>query len=139
MLSTAAEARLVEHLVGILKNRGAENEPPPRILNVGAGHNPSIEQQLAAAGCRFVCDRADVEPCQIDHPFVDRCFHCAVEDMSPVPSEVYGAAFANFVDEISARPAAGKAVALKDRFKFKTEMDDEARRNMFRHLQVTAA
>jgi GST-like protein len=43
------------------------------------------------------------------------------------------------VDEISARPAAAKAVALKDRFKFKTEMDDEARRNMFRHLQVTAA
>jgi GST-like protein len=43
------------------------------------------------------------------------------------------------VDEISARPAAAKAVALKDRFKFKTEMDDEARRNMFRHLHVTAA
>ncbi len=43
------------------------------------------------------------------------------------------------VDEISARPAAAKAVALKDRFKFKTELDDEARRNMFRHLHVTAA
>jgi GST-like protein len=43
------------------------------------------------------------------------------------------------VDEISARPAAAKAVALKNRFKFKTEMDDEARRNMFRHLHVTAA
>jgi GST-like protein len=40
------------------------------------------------------------------------------------------------VDEISARPAAAKAVALKDSFKFKTEMDDEARRNMFRHLQA---
>ena len=43
------------------------------------------------------------------------------------------------VDEISARPAAAKAVALKDKHKFKTEMDDEARRNMFRHLHVTAA
>jgi GST-like protein len=42
------------------------------------------------------------------------------------------------VDEISARPAATRAIALKDRFKFKTEMDDEARRNMFRHLQVAA-
>ncbi len=30
-------------------------------------------------------------------------------------------------DEISARPAAAKAVALKDKFKWKTEMDDEAR------------
>ena len=43
------------------------------------------------------------------------------------------------VDEISARPAAAKAIALKDNFKFKAEMDDEARRNMFRHLEVKAA
>jgi GST-like protein len=28
---------------------------------------------------------------------------------------------------------------LKDKFKFKAEMDDEARRNMFRHLAVKAA
>ena len=35
------------------------------------------------------------------------------------------------VDEISARPAAQKAVALKDRHKFKTEMDEEARRALF--------
>ena len=38
------------------------------------------------------------------------------------------------VDEISARPAAQRAVALKDKHKFKAEMDDEARRAMFRHL-----
>ena len=40
------------------------------------------------------------------------------------------------VDEISARPAAQRAVALKDKHKFKTEMDDEARRAMFGHLSV---
>lgn len=40
------------------------------------------------------------------------------------------------VDEIEAKPAAQTAVSLKDRFTFKAEMDDEARRNMFRHLQV---
>jgi GST-like protein len=34
-------------------------------------------------------------------------------------------------DEISARPAAKRAEALKDRHAFKTEMDDEARRHMF--------
>lgn len=38
------------------------------------------------------------------------------------------------VDEIEAKPAAKAAVALKDKFTWKTEMDDEARRNMFRHL-----
>jgi len=35
------------------------------------------------------------------------------------------------VDEISARPAAARAIALKDRHAFKTEMDEEARRNLF--------
>jgi GSH-dependent disulfide-bond oxidoreductase len=39
------------------------------------------------------------------------------------------------VDEIEAKPAAQTALALKDKFTFKAEMDDEARRNMFRHLQ----
>ncbi|SEC23265.1 GST-like protein [Rhizobiales bacterium GAS191] len=34
-------------------------------------------------------------------------------------------------DEISARPAAERARALKEKFAFKTEMDDEARRHMF--------
>lgn len=38
------------------------------------------------------------------------------------------------VDEISARPAAKIANALKDRHAFKAEMDDEARKAMFRHL-----
>jgi GSH-dependent disulfide-bond oxidoreductase len=38
-------------------------------------------------------------------------------------------------DEIAARPAAQRAVALKDRFPFKTgAMDEEARRHMFKHL-----
>jgi GSH-dependent disulfide-bond oxidoreductase len=43
------------------------------------------------------------------------------------------------VDEISARPAAARAVALKDRHTFKAEMDDEARRHMFKHLQRQAS
>jgi GST-like protein len=35
------------------------------------------------------------------------------------------------VDEINARPAAARALALKDRHSFKTELDDEARRHLF--------
>jgi GSH-dependent disulfide-bond oxidoreductase len=42
-------------------------------------------------------------------------------------------------DEINARPAAQRALALKERFAFKAEMDEEARRNMFRHLATTPA
>jgi GST-like protein len=37
-------------------------------------------------------------------------------------------------DEISARPAALRASAIKDRHSFKAEFDAEARRHMFRHI-----
>ncbi len=37
-------------------------------------------------------------------------------------------------DAISARPAAQRVAAYKDRYTFKAEMDDEARRAMFPHL-----
>ena len=39
------------------------------------------------------------------------------------------------LDEISARPAAQRALALKDKHAFKTEMDDTARIAMFPHLR----
>jgi GST-like protein len=42
-------------------------------------------------------------------------------------------------EEVSARPAAARAVALKDKHKFKAEMDDEARSHMFKHLAAGAA
>ena len=43
------------------------------------------------------------------------------------------------LDEVSARPAAQRAEALKDKHAFKTEMDEEARRHMFRHLATQAS
>ena len=43
------------------------------------------------------------------------------------------------VDEISARPAAQRALTLKEKHKFKTEMDEEARRAMFPHLAEKVA
>ena len=43
------------------------------------------------------------------------------------------------IDEINARPAAARALALKDKFTFKTELDDEARRNLFPHMAQAAA
>jgi len=43
------------------------------------------------------------------------------------------------VDEINARPAAQKAGTLKDRHKFKTEMDQEALHAMFPHLKEKVA
>ena len=43
------------------------------------------------------------------------------------------------VDEISARPAAQRAVALKDKHQFKTEMDSEAIKAMFPHMKEKVA
>jgi GSH-dependent disulfide-bond oxidoreductase len=43
------------------------------------------------------------------------------------------------VDEITARPAAARAIALKDKHKFKTEFDEEAKRAMFRHMHEKVA
>jgi GST-like protein len=43
------------------------------------------------------------------------------------------------VDEISARPAAARANAMKDKVKFKTEFDEEARKAMFKHQDVKVA
>jgi GSH-dependent disulfide-bond oxidoreductase len=43
------------------------------------------------------------------------------------------------LDTINARPAAARVNALRERFAFKAEMDDEARRHMFKHLEGEAA
>jgi GST-like protein len=62
--------------------------------------------------------------------------------MPTVLGEEYWAKFPNLkrlVDEIGARPAAGRAVALREKHKFKTEMDEEARQAMFRHLTEKVA
>lgn len=40
------------------------------------------------------------------------------------------------VDEIGARPAAQRSLALKDKFTFKTETDAEARRHIFKHIKA---
>ena len=56
--------------------------------------------------------------------------------------ENYWAKFPNLkrlIDEISARPAAARANAIKDKHKFKTDFDDEARKAMFRHMDVKVA
>ena len=59
--------------------------------------------------------------------------------MPTVLGDEYWAKFPNLKRLVSARPAAARAVALRDRHKFKTEMDEEARRAMFRHLTEKVA
>ena len=42
-------------------------------------------------------------------------------------------------DEVMDRPAAARAMALKDKFVFKAEMDEDARKHNFKHLSIPAA
>jgi GST-like protein len=62
-----------------------------------------------------------------------------------VPNVLGEGAWAKFpnvkrlIDEINARPATARANALKDKHKFKTEFDDEAKKAMFRHLSEKVA
>ena len=41
------------------------------------------------------------------------------------------------LDEINARPAVGRVDALREKHAFKAEMDEEARRHMFKHMATT--
>ena len=43
------------------------------------------------------------------------------------------------VEEVSARPAAPRAIALMDKLAFKAELDEEARHIMFGHRKTKAA
>jgi GST-like protein len=62
-----------------------------------------------------------------------------------VPAALGEQAWAQFpnlkrlVDEINARPAVARANAMKDKYKFKTEFDEEARKAMFKHMDVKVA
>lgn len=107
---TPAEEFLIEQLVGFLKSNEAVTSAH-QILNIGAGQSISVEQQLARAGCVFVDDRIDIENCQVNFPFVGKCWRCSVEEMRPVPSGQYCAVFANYVlEHIKNLPAASQEI-----------------------------
>ncbi len=97
-MQTPAERRLIEQITDFLCRLPAGGEPP-LILNIGAGRSTMIEKQLADSGCRFICDRIDVEDCAAEFPDAGSAWRCPVERMTPVESGRYAAAFANYVLE----------------------------------------
>lgn len=62
-----------------------------------------------------------------------------------IPAALGDTAWAKFphlkklIDEISARPAAARALAIKDKHNFKAEFDEEAKKAMFRHMHEKVA
>ncbi len=96
-MQSPAEKHLVGQLSTFLKEQ--KGDSPALILNVGAGRSLSIEKQLSQLGCQYISDRVDIEDCGVVSPVVGTCWVCSVEDMRPIGSGRYQAAFANFVLE----------------------------------------
>jgi len=97
-IQTPAEKYMVQRLVSLLRSKDDESDAL-QILNAGAGQSVSIEEQLTAAGCRYVCDRVDVEDCSVRFHGVRDCWRCSINDMRPADSGRYSAVFANYVLE----------------------------------------
>ncbi|MCK4413362.1 MAG: methyltransferase domain-containing protein [Candidatus Eisenbacteria sp.] len=97
-MQTPAERHLVQTLASFLNSRETASDAP-RILDAGAGQHLSILQQLTPLGCRYVCDRTDIDGCEVDFPSVGECWTCPIDDMRPVSSGRYVAVFANYVLE----------------------------------------
>ncbi len=98
-MQTPAEQHLIKTLKSHLFEHDKEYGNISRILNIGAGRSVVVENQLAKRGFPFVCDRADIEDCQISSHLVGNCYQCSIEFMHPIKSNEYNAAFSNYVLE----------------------------------------
>ncbi len=95
-MQTPAERHLIKQVSEFLCRGQGDG---PLILNIGAGRSTMIEQSLADSGCTFICDRIDVEDCAVERPNAGSAWQCPVEEMTPLESGRYAAAFANYVLE----------------------------------------
>jgi SAM-dependent methyltransferase len=97
-MQTPAENHLIRRLCDFLLEHQQESGVAA-VLNIGAGQSTIIEGQLIDCGCDFACDRVDVEDCAVEFPAIRSCWQCSVEEMKPLESRQYSAAFANYVLE----------------------------------------
>ncbi|MBE7445020.1 MAG: methyltransferase domain-containing protein [Planctomycetia bacterium] len=98
-MQTPAEKYIIETLKSYLCEHYKKDSELPIILNIGAGRNVVIENQLVNSGCTFVCDRADIDNFQISNDYMGNCHLCSVESMHPIKSREYNAAFSNYLLE----------------------------------------
>jgi SAM-dependent methyltransferase len=98
-MQTPAEAHLINRLCDYLNCEAPRTGGSVSILNIGAGRSTVIENSLTERGCKFECDRIDVEDCSVELPAVRRSSRCSVEDMRDLEADRYRAAFANYVLE----------------------------------------
>lgn len=102
-MQTPAEKHLVQQICDSLDagwmRSGKDNDTPIPILNIGAVRGLSIEKQILNKGCIYVCDRIDIDDCYVAFATIRRCWVCSIEEMTPVETDGYPLAFANYVLE----------------------------------------
>jgi SAM-dependent methyltransferase len=101
-MQTRAELWLIKILADILKS----GDGPFALINLGAARSTVVEEALWRERKNFICDRADIQPCEATGEFVGACFICPLENLQPVKDNSYDAAFANFVLEHVSDPVA---------------------------------
>lgn len=97
-MQTPGEISLIKHCVDFLSKYPSTGNYA-HLLNVGAARSTVIEEELVRQGLNFICDRTDIEACEVDKPYVGKCFQVSVEEMKPLESEEYDLVFANYVLE----------------------------------------
>ncbi len=93
-----------KYLIAVIKKLLSTNNKQWKLINLGAAKSVVVEKLVQVETANFICDRSDVEDCQVVANFVGDSFICPLEDLSPLPREKYDLAFANFVFEHISQP-----------------------------------
>ncbi len=97
-MQTPAERSLISHLAQVITSK-KDSSMITQMINLGASKSVVIESYLLEQGLQFVCDRLDVEDCEIQAPYVEHCYQASLSDMNEVSSDHYDLAFSNYVLE----------------------------------------
>lgn len=98
-----------KYLIKILKENLKAFSGTANIIDLGAAKSIIIEEELYKDGIQFICDRSDIQPCQISKEYIGRSYICPLENLSPIRSNYYDCVFANFVLEHISDPKAAAA------------------------------
>jgi SAM-dependent methyltransferase len=104
-MQTAAE----KYLIGLLKSILKFLPGQAKIVNLGAAKSTVVEDSLYQEGIDFICDRTDIQPCDVSKQYAGQSFICPLENLSPLNSDEYDCVFANFVLEHIIDPDAAVA------------------------------
>jgi len=99
-MQTEAEKYLIKILQKIL----VKSNQVLKIINLGAAKSTVVENALLQEKKDFICDRSDIEDCNVNEDYVKRTYICPLEDLSTIDDARYDLAFANFVLEHVALP-----------------------------------